>query len=186
MTSTFSTEIIAEQPRLVTDSQTFQYAASDRSKNTYRTCQASFFHRCSCFMEQSAGWRRWRQQFTVVQKTLKNSSIPMRLPHVSIRQTPLNLHEHMALCKSWFYLIWLLFLKYLSSPVNFGENATKPFQSTSYCVLSSYCVLTSYCVSYCVLTSYCYCIVHQLVTYLSTRWWPAALSCCNVCWICCL
>jgi len=49
-------EFTAEQPRPVTDSQTFQHAASDRSKNAYRTCQV--LRRCSCSMEQSAGRRR--------------------------------------------------------------------------------------------------------------------------------
>jgi len=51
--------------------QTFQYATSDRSNNAYRTCQASFLRRCSCFMEQSAGRRCWCKQFTVIQKTFK-------------------------------------------------------------------------------------------------------------------
>jgi len=77
-------------------------AASDRSKNAYRTCQASILRRCSCSMEQSAGQRHWRKQFTIVQKTFKNLSIPMRLPHVSFCQAPLNLREHIALHKSWF------------------------------------------------------------------------------------
>ena len=39
-------------------------------------------------------------------KTLRNSSIPTRLPHVIYPQAPLNLCEHMALYKSWFDLIW--------------------------------------------------------------------------------
>ena len=51
-------EFTAERPRLVMDSQTFQHAVSDRSKNAYRTCQASVLCRCTCSMEQSASRHR--------------------------------------------------------------------------------------------------------------------------------
>jgi len=58
-------EFTAEWPRLVTHSQTFQHAASDRSQNAHRTCQASVLCRCACSTEQSAGRHCWRKSQTV-------------------------------------------------------------------------------------------------------------------------
>ena len=95
----------AERSHPVTDAPTFQHAAPDRAENAHWTCQASVLRRCTFSVEQSAGRCCWHKHCTYFQKTLKNLSVSLRLPHLIRPPSACESVEYTALYKFFFDLI---------------------------------------------------------------------------------